>query len=195
MIALSALAGRLVTLRNPAIATAFVILAWSAVWLRVLGVPIASLRGQGREYASLLSGYRSFLPFLVSAGFLGAMSVWTPLGDMLGAFITSMTVLPRYFTLQAIMLATALLSLVGVHMMITVVAIATALSPAALGLSAPGFALFLLSCWFVSMNVSPFVPFSTVVGEAIGEKTAVVALRYNSRMSLVMLVVAPLLMW
>jgi hypothetical protein len=80
-------------------------------------------------------------------------------------------------------------------MMITVVAISSALNPAALGLSAPGFTLFLLSCWFVSMNVSPFVPFSTVVGEAIGEKPAIVALRYNSKMSLVMLVVAPLLIW
>jgi hypothetical protein len=99
------LAGILVTLHNPAIATAFVILGYSALWLRMLGVTLSSLGGEGREYAALLS------------------------------------------------------------------------------------------CWFVSMNVSPFVPFSTVVGEAIGEKTAVVALRYNSGMSLVMLVVAPLLMW
>jgi len=107
--------------------------------------------------------------------------------------LASMAGLPRYFTLQLIILSTALLSLAGVHMMITVAAIASALDPAALGLSAPGFALFLLTCWYVSMNVSPFVPFSAVVGEAIGEKPVTVALRYNVRMSVLMLVVAPLL--
>ncbi len=195
MIVLSWLAGMFIILDNPAIVTAFVILCYSAFWLWLLKIKWGSLRGQGKEYAAALSGYRAFLPFLVSAGFLGSMTAWTPLADTLATFITSMTVLPRYFTLQAIMLATALLSLLGVHMMITVVAIATALSPVMLGLSEPGFALFLLSCWFVAMNVSPFVPFSTVVADAIGEKTAVVSLRYNSRMSLVMLLVAPLLMW
>jgi hypothetical protein len=195
MIFLSWLAGMFIILDNPAIVTAFTILCYSAFWLWLLKINRASLYGQGKEYAAALSGYRAFLPFLVSAGFLGSMTAWTPLADALGTFIASRTVLPRYFTLQAIMLATALLSLLGVHMMITVVAIATALSPAMLGLSEPGFALFLLSCWFVAMNVSPFVPFSTVVAEAIGEKTAVVSLRYNSRMSLVMLLVAPLLMW
>jgi len=195
MIFISWLAGKFIVLENPAIVTAFVVLGYSVFWLILLGIKRAGLRGQGKEYAAALSGYRAFLPFLVSAGFLGAMTAWTPLADALGTFITSMTILPRYFTLQAIMLATAILSLVGVHMMITVVAIATALSPAMLGLSAPGFALFLLSCWFVAMNVSPFVPFSTVVAEAIGEKTAIVSLRYNSRMSLAMLVIAPLLMW
>ncbi len=193
MIAASAVALRLAKPDNPAVMTALVILAWSFLWTKLLGIPWGRIIQSGHEYALALAGFRAFLPFLVSAGFLGAMFAFTPIKPLLGGLLASMSGLPRYFTLQAIILATALLSLAGVHMMITVAAIAAAMDPVALGLSNPGFALLLLTCWYVAMNVSPFVPFSAVVGEAIGEKPATVALRYNVRMSLLMLVVAPLL--
>jgi hypothetical protein len=195
MIAASAIALRLAKPDNPAVVTALVILAWSFLWTKLLGIPLSRVLKSGGDYAAALAGFRAFLPFLVSAGLLGAMFAYTPIKPMLAGLLASMAGLPRYFTLQLIILVTALLSLAGVHMMITVAAIASALDPAALGLSAPGFALFLLTCWYVSMNVSPFVPFSAVVGEAIGEKPVTVALRYNVRMSVLMLVVAPLLIW
>ncbi len=193
MIAASAVAIRLSRPDNPAVVTAIVIVAWSFLWTRLLGVPLSRVMKSGGEYAAALAGFRAFLLFLVSAGFLGSMLAFTPIKPALGGLLSAMGGLPRYFTLQAIIGATALLSLAGVHMMITVAAVAAAVDPAALGLSAPGFALFLLTSWYVAMNVSPFVPFSAVVGEAIGEKPATVALRYNARMSALMLVVAPLL--
>ncbi|GAB1456714.1 hypothetical protein MASR2M48_20220 [Spirochaetota bacterium] len=54
--------------------------------------------------------------------------------------------------------------------------------------------LLLLSSWFIAMNISPFVPFSTVVAQAIGEKPGTVALRYNLPMSAMMLFIAPLVL-
>jgi hypothetical protein len=195
MIAASAIALRIARPGNPAILTALVILAWSFLWTKLLGIPWTRVLESGGDHAAALAGFRAFLPFLVSAGFLGAMFAFTPIKPMLGGLLAAMAGLPRYFTLQAIILVTALLSLGGVHMMTSVAAIAAPIDPAVLGLSAPGFALFLLTCWYVSMNVSPFVPFSAVVGEAIGEKPVTVALRYNVRMSVLMLVVAPLLIW
>lgn len=192
MIALAVLFGRLVQLRNPAMGTALIILAYTAFWLHLLGVDRSRLRGSLREYALALGGFRAFLPFLISASFLGAIIAFTPLHQVIGSALMQLDKLPRYFSIQAIMAITAFLSLAGIHMMITVAAIASAVDPAMLGLEPPGFALFLLSCWFVAMNISPFVPFSTVVGEAIGENPATVALRYNRRMALVMLVIAPL---
>jgi hypothetical protein len=192
LIALAVLFGRLVPLGNPALGTAFVILVYVIFWLRMLGVKRIKLRGSVGEYALALGGFRAFLPFLISASFLGALLAYTPLHQVIGSALTHLDKLPRYFLIQAIMAGTAVLSLAGVHMMITVAAIASALDPGKLGLDPAGFALFLLSCWFVAMNISPFVPFSTVVGEAIGENPATVALRYNSRMALLMLVIAPL---
>ena len=193
MIALAVIFGRLVRLRNPVMGTAFVILAYTTFWLRLLGVNRRKLAGSVHEYALALGGFRAFLPFLVSASFLGAMTAYTPLNEAIGSALMHLDKLPRYFSIQAIIAGTAMLGMVGIHMMITVAAIASAVDPAVLGLDPAGFALFLLSCWFVAMNVSPFVPFSTVVGEAIGESPATVALRYNSKMALLMLVVAPAL--
>jgi hypothetical protein len=192
MIVLAVLSGRMVKLQNPAMGTAFVILAYAAFWLRLLGISRKELRGSVGEYALALGGFRAFLPFLISASFLGSIVAYSPLNQAIGSVLLHLNQLPRYFSLQAIMAVTALLSLAGIHMMITVAAIASAVDPALLGLDPPGFALFLLSCWFVAMNVSPFVPFSTVVGEAIGENPATVALRYNSKMALLMLILAPL---
>lgn len=191
MIALSAAAIGLLKPDNPSVATALVLLLWTAVWIRALGIPWATLKACGGEYLSALAGFRAFLPFLISAGLLGAMVAYTPFKDAVGSLLASMDGLPRYFTLQAIILATAALSLVGVHMMITVAAIAAALSPGALGISNPGFALLLLSSWFIAMNLSPFVPFSAIVGEAIGEAPMRVALRYNAKMAALMALVAP----
>jgi hypothetical protein len=192
MIGLAVVFGRLIQLRNPALGTAFVIVAYTMIWLRLLGVGRKELRGSVREYALALAGFRAFLPFLVSASLLGAMTAYTPLNDAIGSALLQLGDLPRYFSIQAIMAVTALLSMMGIHMMITVAAVASAVDPGLLGLDPPAFALFLLSCWFVAMNVSPFVPFSTVVGEAIGENPATVALRYNSKMSLLMLLIAPI---
>lgn len=192
MIAFAVLFGRVVKLQNPAMGTAFVIVGYTVFWLRLLGVGKRQLRGAVREYTLALAGFRAFLPFLVSASLLGAMTAYTPLNAAIGSALLHLDYLPRYFSIQVIMAGTALLSLVGVHMMITVAAVASAVDPALLGLDPPAFALFLLSCWFVAMNVSPFVPFSTVVGEAIQESPTIVALRYNSKLALFMLVVAPL---
>lgn len=193
MIALSAAAGAFLPIRNRAVSMALVIIAYSSLWLAMLGVKPASLRGQGRLYVADLLGYRAFLPFLISAGFLGAMGAYTPLGGALGRFVESMSFLPKYFTLQAIMLAVAVLCVAGVHMMITVVALSTTLSPAILGISPPGFSLFLLSAWFVGMILSPFVPYVTVVAGEVGEKPSKVGLRYDLPLALAMLVIAPLI--
>jgi C4-dicarboxylate transporter, DcuC family len=193
MIILSAAAIRLLKPDNPSLMTALVLLLWSLVWIRMLGIPWSTLKACGNEYLHALESFRSFLPFLISAGLLGAMTAYTPFKDAVGALLASMGGLPRYFTLQAVILATALLSLVGVHMMITVAAIAASLSPATLGISNPGFALLLLSSWFIAMNLSPFAPFSAIIGESIGESPARVALRYNVKMSALMIFVAPLI--
>ncbi|MGD9939210.1 MAG: hypothetical protein AB7T74_05365 [Clostridia bacterium] len=192
MIVLAVVLGRLIKLGNPALGTAFVIVVYTLFWLRLLDVGRKELKGSVREYALALAGFRAFLPFLVSASLLGAMTAYTPLNGAIASALLQLGNLSRYFSIQAIMAVTALLSMVGIHMMITVAAVASAVDPVVLGLDPPAFALFLLSCWFVAMNVSPFVPFSTVVGEAIRESPATVALRYNSKMAVLMLFIAPL---
>lgn len=192
MIGFSVLAGKLLSLENPAMATALVIIGYSFAWTRLLRLPLTALKSAGREYVLTLAGFRSFIPFLVAASFLGAMSIHTPIRDIMGGILGALDRMPRYILLQGLMVLTTLLSIAGVHMMISVAAIGAALSPAALGLSAPGYALLLLSCWYIAMNASPLVPFTSIVAECLGEKPARVALRYNLRLSVLMILIAPL---
>jgi hypothetical protein len=50
-----------------------------------------------REYALALAGFRAFLPFLVSASLLGAMTAYTPLNDAIGSALLHWTICPGIF--------------------------------------------------------------------------------------------------
>lgn len=200
MILLAALAHKRLDLQNPTLGSALVVALYSLVWYSVLtlrrkpSLPAGeNLGGEfGRWKAGLLA-YRGFLPFLISAGFLASLLARTAFRPWLIELAGRLDFLPLYWTLLILMIGTGVLGLCGIHMMITVSALAAALSPASLGLSPPGFALFLLSTWLVTMNLSPLSPFSIVVADAVGTSSARVALNYNRTFGLAMLLAAPAL--
>ncbi|MCG8639312.1 MAG: hypothetical protein MI862_06235, partial [Desulfobacterales bacterium] len=82
--------------------------------------------------------------------------------------------------------------LCGIHMLIPVTAMAMSLTPEMIGLTPPGFALMLLTCWFNAMIISPFVPFVVVSADTLGVSPLNVSARYNFRFSLVMILFSPL---
>jgi hypothetical protein len=145
-----------------------------------------------RRYSPNLLGFKSFLPFLVSTSFLGAAIAYTPLQEKIGSLIGGLYQVPQYFTIQLLILLTTALSLGGVHMLITLSTLALTISPPTIGLSPAAFALTLLTCWYIAMSVSPFVPFSVIVADTIAEKPVIITLKHNLPLALVMLFLARL---
>ncbi|MGI6226722.1 MAG: hypothetical protein ACOYJ1_10745 [Peptococcales bacterium] len=78
-------------------------------------------------------------------------------------------------------------------MMITVTTLALTVTPALIGLTNTAFALTLLTCWYMAMCVSPFVPFTLIVAETIKEKPLNIAFKHNLKFCLVMFFAAPAL--
>jgi hypothetical protein len=198
MICLAALVNRYIVLKNPALGSAVVIGVYALGWDWWIRSRVSAAANSEnliglRDWLSGLLAFRGFLPFLISAGMLAALLARTPFRSILIALAASLDFLPLYWTLLVLMSGTALLGLCGIHMMISVSAMAAAFSPASLGLGAEGFALFLLSTWLVTMNLSPFSPFSVVVAEATGSSPLRVALHYNRNFALLMLFAAPAL--
>ncbi|MGF7184865.1 hypothetical protein GGQ84_000950 [Desulfitispora alkaliphila] len=168
-----------------------IIIIYSIFWCLTLKVT-NSLKEELKDYSKNLLNFKSFLPFIIGAGFLGSMASYTPLKDYIEIVLTALNVLPLYLILQLLIILTMGLSLIGVHMMITVTALAVSVSPETIGLSNNAFALTLLTCWYMAMIISPLVPFPVVVADVIEDKPTNVTFKYNLKFAAIMLFVAPM---
>ncbi|WP_428865068.1 hypothetical protein [Clostridium sediminicola] len=77
--------------------------------------------------------------------------------------------------------------------MVTITTLALTITPGIIGLSNVAFALTLLTCWYIAMSISPFVPFAVIVADTIGEKTVNVTFKYNLKYAITMLFAAPII--
>lgn len=169
-----------------------IIIIYSLIWgflLRILG----QYKNELSDYSSNLLSCKSFLPFLISASFLGALVSYTPLKESIEGILLSLNSLPLYLIIQGFLLLTMLLCLIGIHMMISVTTLALTVTPELIGLSNSAFALTLLTCWYMAMCISPFVPFTLIVAETINEKPLNIAFKHNLKFCLVMIFLAPAL--
>ncbi|MDN5323784.1 MAG: hypothetical protein PWQ67_2238 [Clostridia bacterium] len=171
---------------------AVIIIIYSTFWGFFLNA-LDKYRDELKKYCKNLLDFKSFIPFLISTGFLGSMISFTPLKDNIGSILLSLNSLPLYFIIQFFILLTIVLSLCGVHMMITVTTLALTITPEFIGLSNVAFALTLLTCWYIAMSISPFVPFTIIVADTIKEKPLNVTFKYNLKFSFIMLFIAPII--
>ncbi len=194
LIFLAFLSDRFMPLSNPMYNIAILIIFYSMFWAWTVGA-ITLYWKDLTEHPSLFFNYRGLLPFLIAASFLGTLISYTPLKTIIGDLLISMNGLPQYFIIQIFLLLTWALSNFGIHMMITITILAATVSPELIQLTPTGFALTLLTCWVIGMVGSPFVPFSAVVSETIKEKPHIVAWYHNLKVSICLLLFAPLMIF
>ncbi|MFZ5942642.1 MAG: hypothetical protein ACOYVD_00890 [Bacillota bacterium] len=175
---------------NPLYVIAVIIIFYSTVWGLMVGC-LKEYKKELKTYSKNLLSYRSFLPFLISASFLGTLISYTPFKENIGGILLSFNSLPVYLIVLIFILFAVILSLCGIHMMITVTTLALTVNPEVVGLSATAFALTLLTCWYMAMCISPFAPFAVIVAETIGDKPVNVTFRYNVKFLVVMIFLAP----
>jgi len=192
LIGLASIGGKILTLSNILYTIAIIIIVYSLVWGFLLKA-LDKYKSEFRGYSENFLSFKGFLPFLISANFLGSIVSFTPLKESIEDMVLILNHLPTYFIILIFIVVTMLLSAIGVHMMITVTAYAMTITPGLIGLSKASFALTLLTCWFMAMLISPFVPYNVIVGETIDEKPLNIVLKYNMKFCLVMIVFAPLL--
>jgi len=177
---------------SPLYGISLVIFTYSLFWSVKIGI-FRELKEDLQVYSRNFLAFKGFLPFLISASFLGSLISVTPLKQSLSGLFLNLNLLPPYVMIFLLILITMIMAVCGIHMLITITVLAATISPVSSGLSPPAFALLLLSCWFIAMSMTPFSPFVVVVADVLNEKPHVVAFRYNLRFSLVMLVIAPLI--
>lgn len=193
LIALAFLSEKYIEISNSIYVLTILILIYSCIWMVLIKLPKNIWQIERKEYSKSLLSFKNFLPFLIGANFLGAMIAKTPFKNYIALFLTDINNIPRYFVIQILILLTVILSLCGVHMMITITTLAYTITPASIGLTNSSFALTLLTCWFMAMSISPFVPFASIVSESIGEKLYNITFKYNLKFAAALIVISPLI--
>ncbi len=191
MIFLACIGDRIFPFSSPIYGIALIILIYSLFWCTTSGL-LSQLKLLFHGYSENFTGYAGFLPFLISASFLGTIFSYTPLKTDFLQVISLLHFLPQYLEILALIVFTILLSLCGIHMLIPVTAMAMSLTPTMLGLTQPGFALILLTCWFNAMIISPFVPFVVVSAQTLNVSPFIVSRSYNLRFSVMMTLFSPM---
>jgi hypothetical protein len=135
---------------------------------------ILLVHGPGALRAALVShptGLGQLTPafaLISSALFFAGAVGGSPAGDAIVTAGETLAALPGPLGALSIIVFTALLAAVGIHMVLTVATLGSVLSPAVLGISAPAFGLLLITSYIVAMNLSPFVPFTIASAEVNG---------------------------
>lgn len=191
MIILAVFCAEILPLSNQIYVIAVIVILYSFVWCFLIGAA-RKMIGELKFYNKSLLQFKTLIPFLLSSSFFANCVSNTPLKEEMGKAVIYFHDIPVYFVIFLILLMTSLLSLCGIHMMITIPLFAMTIVPADIGLSSIGFAITLLTGWYVSMSISPLVPFGVAVAEVIRITPVQVTLRYNLIYYLIVLFFAPL---
>ncbi len=144
-------------------------------------------KGLGFYYDEKLFKTKNEVVLFTAAGFLGKSlelsNVSQAIPQLLPSFLTNYPVLMIFF-LMAIML---LISLTGIHPVVTGSALVGSLTPLSLGLSPLTFALTILAGWAISILVSPFSAVNLVMSGLTSMPSWDISLKINGRFGVFML--------
>ena len=139
-----------------------------------------------KEFLQQMKGYdqnilqvKNEMVFFLSVGFLGVVLANTPLKGYIEVFFKQLSGYYVFIVIEVIIILIALLSVVGIHHVITITALGLSLKAQVLGLSDLSYSLTLIASYTISMILSPFAPFNIIAGGLLKENSFVVSLKWN----------------
>ena len=126
---------------------------------------------------------------LLTAGLFGVVLEKTPISNVIQGVWESLASVSVFVLILGTIVIVSLLSLIGIHQIVTVSTIIATVSYQALGIDVIVMAMMLLSAWAVSVTVSPVSPVITIVTSIIKENPFKVILRWNLHYALILALV------
>jgi hypothetical protein len=133
----------------------------------------ATWKNLAKTQTQSIRNFSGFLPLLIAASFIGTLLPQTPLITLIQTIVGVIEGFSSFTAIIMIMMSTVILSLAGIHMLVTIVIAGTIFSPVSLGLNSTGFALLLVVSYVCAMNLSPLVPFTSILAQITGEKNPI----------------------
>ncbi|MDG5787267.1 hypothetical protein QA612_07155 [Evansella sp. AB-P1] len=117
---------------------------------------------------------RNELAVFISAGFIGLAITETNVGALVSHFLFQASYGSVYVLTLLIVLLSILLSFLGIHPVIIVIGIGSALSPAEFGVSPEYFAVVFLISWAMATQISPFSGQLLMAAQLMGKPTTTI---------------------
>ncbi|NBC29150.1 MAG: hypothetical protein GVY29_04065 [Spirochaetes bacterium] len=178
LIAVVVLGKLVIELPNEVAETGLILAAVSITLILVVRGP-RELARAFRGHPGKTQQFLSVLALIGAALFLAAAIAESPAAGAVSDLAVRTSRLPIFVSALAIVALTSVLAFVGVHMFLTVGTIGALLSPALLGISAPAYALLLVTSYIVGMNLSPLVPFTIASAELNQGRSSLTAVRHH----------------
>src|SRR5699024_4373652 len=128
---------------------------------------------------TIFPGKANVINLRLTAGLFGLVLEQTPISCVIQRVWEGLASWSACFLFFCTIVIVSLLSLIGIHQIVTVSTIVATVSYQALGIDVIVMAMMLLSAWQVSVTVSPISPVIAIVSNIVKENPFKVILRWN----------------
>lgn len=120
------------------------------------------------------------ISLFVSAGFFGIIVMNTPLNDFFNRMLAELaSSIPMVLLIACIILLPMVLSLIGIHQIITITLLATAISPEVIHISSLAYGVLLVAAWCHASAISPFSPVNITISIMLNQNSLRAGIKNN----------------
>jgi len=138
--------------------------------------------------------FKNELAIFVSAGYFGVALTYTNLGEVLSSLLFSFSLGTVYLFTLLVVVITILLAQVGIHPIIIVIGVGSAITPETFGVSPEYIALTFLLSWTLATQVSPFSG-QVLLSSKLMKTSATLITRENMRFVSLCFLILPLVLY
>ncbi|MFA9557003.1 hypothetical protein ACERII_06855 [Evansella sp. AB-rgal1] len=146
------------------------------------------IQDANKQVLSSFLRLKNELAVFISAGFFGMAISYTNVGDFLSTLLFQASFGFVYILTILLVIIAVLLALIGIHPVIIVIGIGSALSPEKFGVSAEYFALLLLVAWSTATLLSPFSG-QVLMAAQLMKKDPILIVKNNYQFVLLLIVI------
>lgn len=174
---------------NVIVLISLIVLFFTFFWSMYLQLPTQFLQEMKEYRKTIFPGKANVINLLLTAGLFGFVLAKTPIANIFQGIWGSLANVSVFFLIFGTIIIVSLLSLIGIHQIVTVSTIIATISYQALGIDVIVMAMMLLSAWQVSVTVSPVSPVIAIVTNIVKENPFKVILRWNLHYAVILALV------
>lgn len=165
------------------------VVVFSFLWSLYLKQPVAMLKETNEFRKSILPSSSNEIGLILTAGFFSIALSMTVLSGYINAVWNSVAQVSVLLLIFATIALVALLSIIGVHQIVTISSIIASVSYVDVGMSDITMAMTMLAAWAASTTLSPITPLNIVVSNLLKENVFKIIFKWNFWYSIVVMIV------
>lgn len=171
---------------NVIVLISLIVLVFTFFWSLYLQVPTQFLKELSEYRKTIFPSKANVINLLLTAGLFGLVLEKTPISSVIQGVWEGLANWSVFFLIFGTIVIVSLLSLIGIHQIVTVSTIVATVSYQALGIDVIVMAMMLLSAWQVSVTVSPISPVIAIVSNIVKVNPFKVILRWNLHYAIIL---------